>query len=386
MVKVNTELTKTDTPTSTGSIKQFRISGDVIRETMKLVPADQAQALWWFSNYARDRNLGQTQLGSLLKKPNGQYYTYNTISQALTGKRTREGSSIELLVEAIIKIKEIEELRESQQSVGYIHTRLSDEIWKRCEKALLRNRITFIFGDSQIGKTEALKEYQKQHNHGETIYIEMPTSANLGSFLAELAIKLGIPENLKQSDLKRRIINAFDNNMLLIVDEAHRCFSSRYGMSGLVVFDFLRELWNKQKTGIVISLTNEGRDHFQKGPHAKKLEQLWRRRITPLQLPPYPPEDDLALFASSFGLPPATDTPIKVSMDVIDDQGNAKKKTHTNNPLKLQTDQVEKEGLGVWISILEDAADMASEANRELTWGAVIKAYCLSQAEAEMIQ
>ena len=68
------------------------------------------------------------------------------------------------------------------------------------------------------------------------------------------------------------------------------------------------------------------------------------------------------------------------------DQGNAKKKTHTNNPLKLQTDQVEKEGLGVWISILEDAADMASEANRELTWGAVIKAYCLSQAEAEMIQ
>ena len=387
MVTKNTALTTQESaPTTTGSIKQFRISGDVIRETVKLLPEDQGQALWWFASYARDRNLGRVQLGSILKKPKGGFYTTDSVTQALTGKRTREGMSIENIVEAINKLRTIEEAREAQQTSGYIHTRLCEEIWKRCQKALIRNRISFIFGDSQIGKTEALREYQKQHNHGETIYLEVPTGANLGSFLIELAVKMGIPEGLSKVNLKRRIINAFDRNMLLIIDEAHRCFNKTYSKSSLDIFDYLRELWNHTKCGMVISLTNEGRDEFKKGKFAKALQQLWRRRITPLQLPAYPPQDDLALFAASFGLEPATDKPMTVKMDVIDEHGDTKTKTHTNNPLKLQTEQVEKEGLGVWISILEDAADMAADANRKLTWGAVIKAYCLSQAEAEMIQ
>jgi len=40
--------------------------------------------------------------------------------------------------------------------------------------------------------------------------------------------------------------------------------------------------------------------------------------------------------------------------------------------------------IGVWLTLLQDAADMAREQRRPITWGAVIKAYCLSQADAEI--
>lgn len=372
--------------TGFGSTKQFRIPGDVIRGAAAHLPKEQQNTLLWFGEYCRKRNLGKAELGTILRKGSGAFYSYDSIHQTLTGKRMREGTNVDAMIESIAKLMEIEMAREAQQSTGYIHTRLADEIWKRCRKALLRNRITFIFGDSQIGKTWALKEYKKQHNHGETIYMEVPTGANLGSCLIEIAEALGIPTQLRQAELRRRIIAAFDDKMLLIVDEAHRCFNSRYGNSGLQLFDFLRLLWNKTKCGIVISLTNEGRDEFLKGRHAKALQQLWRRRITPLQLPAYPPEDDLALFADSFGLEPANDVNIRVNMEYTDDHGKCRKISHTNNPLQLQTDIVRNEGLGVWITILEDAADMAEDAGRQLSWGAVIKAYCLSQAEAEMIK
>jgi hypothetical protein len=43
-----------------------------------------------------------------------------------------------------------------------------------------------------------------------------------------------------------------------------------------------------------------------------------------------------------------------------------------------------EEGLGVWLSILGDAREMAEEQKKDITWGAVLKAYCVSQADAEV--
>jgi hypothetical protein len=196
-------------------------------------------------------------------------------------------------------------------------------------------------------------------------------------FLAELAVALGIPPQQKTAELRRRLLESFDDRMLLIVDEAHRCFGSREGRSGLAIFGFLRELWNKRQCGIMISMTNEGRDSLLKGPNKKTLEQIWRRRLQPLQLPAIPFADDLDKFAESYGLPPATDTTVKVVIGT---------KHHADTPLRIQTAVIETDGLGMWVSILQDASDDAREQKRPITWGAVLKAYCLSLAEAEEAQ
>ena len=366
--------------------RAFLIPGDIVRKAIEDLPNEQRDLVLWFYSWCRKNDFAKSDMSTILKKGDGGYYSYDSIYQLLTGGRIRRGENIEPLLDAIDTLRKIEEPRASQVSSGFIETRLFREIQARCLKALNRQRIMFIFGDSQIGKTESLLEFQRRHNHGQTIYIETPTGGCVGGFIFALARQLAIPTKDRfRASLRERVIEAFDSRMLLIVDEAHRCLKPG-SLTGLEVFSFLRELWNRRKCGMVLSLTNEGRDQFLTGPHAAQLAQLWRRRITPLQLPNVPPDDDAALFAAAYGLPEASDEPVTVRLSLLDETGRQQTKQHTDSPLRLQRDVLKTEGLGVWIGILQDASDMAREQSRKITWAAVLKAHCQSLAEAQMFE
>lgn len=366
--------------------KKFRISGASLKDSIKDLPDDQQDIICWFSQYYHTHNLGKDKLATLLKKSNGMdYYSVDSITQLLGGGRIRRGENIEPMLDAIRTLRKLEDARAEQVSSGFIETRLFQEIEKRSLKALRRQRIMYIFGDSQIGKTMCLKEVQRRHNHGQTIYVEVPSTGALSAFLKELGRILNIPVSAK-TGIADSIIKTFDNRMLLIVDEAHRALISRKNSGGSAVMNFLRELYNKAGCGIVISMTNEGRDELLHGSHKKTYEQIWRRRIAPLQLPNVMPDDDLALFAAAYGLPTATEKPITISVDYIDGDGSMQTKKHTDTPLNLQSTVNRLEGLGVWVTILQDASDIAREQGRAITWGAVIKSACQAQADADILQ
>ena len=363
----------------------FNIPGDKVKLACQDLPAQQAHIIWWFYQWCRKHDFSRSALGTVLKKIGGGFYSPDSIVQLLTGGRARRGENIEPLLDAIETLRKIEEERSGQAHSGFIETRLAKEIAKRCKKALLRQRIMFIFGDSQIGKSAALKQFQKDNNHGQTVYVETPTGGGVGSFVFALAKQFSIPTKMGcRASLRERVVESFDSRMLLIVDEAHRCLHPR-NTAGLEVFSFLRELWNRRQCGIVLAFTNEGRDAFLHGPHAATLAQLWRRRITPLQLPNVPPDDDAALFASAYGLPQATDEPVTVRVTLTDERGKSQTKPHSDSPLRLQREVLKTEGLGVWIGILQDASDMAAEQERKITWAAVIKAYSQSLAESQVL-
>jgi DNA transposition AAA+ family ATPase len=362
----------------------FQIPADRIRLAIQDLPDEQRELVWWFSQWCRRNDLNREALGRILRKPgSAEYYSADSILQLLTGGRIRRGENIEPMLDAISALRRIEGEREDQATSGFITTRLATEIWARCRKALRRQRIMFIFGESQIGKSAALKQYAIDHNHGETVLIEMPTGGSVTGLIHALAEHFNIPSKSgAKSDLRQRIINCFDSRMLLIVDEAHRATRNDIGIDS---FSFLREIWNKAGCGMVISLTNEGRDQLLNGPNKKALSQIWKRRITPLQLPNVPPDDDAALFAAAYGLPEATEKPVSIEVTYYDEQGRTQTMKHTESPLNLQREVLRTEGLGVWIGILQDAADMAQEQGKRITWGAVIKANCQARAEAEIL-
>ncbi|MEI6654771.1 MAG: AAA family ATPase [Verrucomicrobiota bacterium] len=363
----------------------FNIPGDKVKLACQDLPPEQAHVIWWFYQWCRKHDFSRASLGTVLKKIGGGFYSPDSIVQLLTGGRARRGENIEPLLDAIETLRKIEEERSGQAHSGFIPTRLAKEIFKRCKKALLRQRLMFIFGDSQIGKTAALQQFQKDTSAGQVVYVETPTGGGVGAFIFQLAKQFSIPTKMGcRASLRERVIESFDSRMLLIVDEAHRCLHPR-NTSGLEVYSFLRELWNRRQCGIVLAFTNEGRDAFLHGPHASILAQLWRRRITPLQLPNVPPDDDAALFAAAYGLPEATEDPVTVRVTLTDEHGKSQTKQHTDSPLRLQREVLKMEGLGVWIGILQDASDMASEQERKISWAAVIKAYSQSLAEAQVL-
>lgn len=365
--------------------RRFNIPGDQVKAAISDLPSDQAGLIWWYFGFCSKANLSRSELGETLKKPGGGgYYSHDSIIQLLTGGRIRRGENIDPLLDAIAALKKVEDARGSHVTSGFIQTRLAREIHGRCMKALHRQRITYVFGDSQIGKTESLLEVQRTNPPGQVVYVETPTGGNVTHFIYALAKQFAIPTKQgAKAGLRDRVIESFDSRMLLIVDEAHRCLRPG-SISGLETFSFIRELWNRRKCGIVIALTNEGRDQFLHGPHAAQLAQLWRRRITPLQLPNVPPDDDAALFARAYGLPAAADDLVTIRVTIHDSAGREQTVNHADSPLRLQRHVLKTEGLGVWIGILQDASDMASEQKKAITWGAVLKAFCQAQADAEI--
>lgn len=370
----------------TPGFRGFNIRGDTIKAAIADLPEEHRDLVWWFAQWAANKNLSRAELGTVLKQPNGSTYSTDSVVQLLTGGRTRRGENIQPMLDAIAQLRRVEGERETMAGSGFIETRLFGEISRRCRRALLRQRVMFIFGDSQIGKTASLKEYQRRNNHGQTIYVEVPTGGSLGAFLRALGKAFNLPQRVEAKQLADRIIDCFDDKMLLIVDEAHRLPITRQAVAGLAVYSFLRELMNRKQCGIVVSMTNEGRNDFLKGPYAKQLEQFWRRRTAPLQLPNVTPDDDAALFAQAYGLPAAPDETVHVEITAWDESGGDRKIRHSDNPLRLQREVLKTEGLGVWIGILQDASDMAAEAKRQVTWAAVLKAHAQAQADAEIYQ
>ncbi len=364
--------------------RRYRIPTDKVRAGLQHLPEEQRDDIFWFHRHCMQADPDKEGLGRMLRKPGGTgFYSADSISQLLTGFRAEKGESTEAIWQAIVIFRRIVEPRETQTQTGFIETRLFREIERRCLHALRRQRIGFVFGDSQIGKSASFAEVRRRHNHGQTVLVEVPTGGSLGSLLIAWAEALDIRAGTKnQRELKEAIITSIDSRNLVIFDEAHRFFEGRSKGNGMASLSFIREVWNKCQCGMMLGMTNEGRDELLTGRHAKALQQIWRRRITPLQLPAVPPDDDVELFAQAFNLPPAPDETVAVKLTFLEDSGREREITHKDNPLRLQREVLRTEGLGVWISILEDASDMAAEAKRQITWAAVLKAHAQAQADA----
>ena len=365
---------------------RFRVDPDKIQIATSDLPDRDREALRWFAQHCRNRNFAPEDInGKLLRRPDGDgFYSWTSIYHTLVGNRNRDGASIENIVASILSYKQLVEDRDGLVSSGFIETRLARVIFRVCRRARARQKFTMIFGDSQIGKTTALEEYARQNNHGSTVFTDMPEAPTLATFLVEFGMALGFlnAELMSVRTLKRRIFDSVDGGMLLIFDNVHRALKGREDVRA-AIFEFLQRLYDKKRCGIVLSMTNEGRDLLKKGNASKRLEQIWRRRITPLQLPAVPPLDDLALFAQAYALEAADSSRVTVKMTVLDEHGNEQEKRFTESPLDLQTRVIKDDGLGVWKTLLEEAHDMAAEAGRKITWGAVLKAYCRDQADTQ---
>jgi DNA transposition AAA+ family ATPase len=237
----------------------------------------------------------------------------------------------------------------------FIPTELTAKIWKVCDAAREFQKIAFIFGDQQIGKTEALKAYRDTHahHHGPTIYVRVPAGGALGSFLLALARPLRIGENLPATRLRERIKAACADRLLLIVDEAHTCIKEAgRSQNSVQTIDYLREIFDETQCGLVICSTNIFRDAMDRGPVEKILRQTRRRRLCALQLPNVPARADLNTFAAAYGLPPAA--------------GPAR---------DLETRLIQTEALGMWLTLLRMGAKIATQRKTRLKWEHVLTAH-----------
>jgi DNA transposition AAA+ family ATPase len=325
----------------------LRIAGDVVNRATADLPDDQRNAIRWLHGHGLEAGMTLDELAATVN------YDKNTLYQVFTG---RHGAGKAAITTAIERYRKLSEAREGIGKLAFIETELTKRIFALVHAARAYQRAVFIFSDSQIGKTTALTEYTKQNNHGSTVYVSMPAGGNMGDFMRVIARALHIPTRTSLGELRDRIVSAFDNRMVLIVDEAHQCFLRAglrpRGTAHLLALEFVREIFDRSNCGLVICGTNTFKAEMDAGFASGWLTQLSRRRLVSLQIKPTPSTADLNAFSAAYGLAPASE-----------------------DALALQARVVSEEALGVWLTLLRMAAGIASKSKQTLAWKHVLRAY-----------
>lgn len=322
------------------AMRRFRIAGDAVNRATADLPDHQRSLIRWLHAYASENDLALADVARFIR------YDESTVHRVFHGKY--EGN-LANVVKEIEAAKRLYEQRQAGRKLDFVETSLSRRIYRMCDIALEFQRIAYLFGESQIGKTTNLRRFQQARNHGSVVYVRMPTGGTMGFFLAALAEALRISPQQKERELRRRIISAFDDRMLLIVDECHQALMGRRTYCNPL--EFVRELHDATGCGVVLAGTNVFRSEVEGGTLSALMRQSRRRRVISIQLPDSPTRADLDTFAAAYGLKPAT--------------GEAE---------KLQAQVIREEALGMWLTLLRMATKLATRRDEKLTWEHVLKA------------
>ena len=267
------------------------------------VTEEEGEEVWWLYNYAQEHHLKEGDLAAKMKA-----YDKNTLYQLFRGSYgvAKDGrcASWASVVRAIRAFKKVEVEEMKKKNVGLIETEVKQTVWRCCDAALVDGMVSFIYGGTRIGKTVALQAYQREHNHGQTVYIEMGSGWTRARFVRELARKFGNGvKATKAWALEDAIFDTLKRSNLLIVDEFHKALTTTGDKSSAAVLEFIRDIRDRTRCGLVLCATKVGMERFETGANRLTFGQLIGRSIIKAVLPDRPPVRDLNAIARAFDLP-----------------------------------------------------------------------------------
>lgn len=275
------------------------------------VTEEEGEEVWWLYNYAQEHHLKEGDLAAKMKA-----YDKNTLYQIFRGSygvyKDGRCSSWASVVKAIREFKKIEIEEMKKKNVGLIETEVKQTVWRCCDAALNDGMVSFIYGKTRIGKSVALQAYQREHNHGQTIYLEMGAGWTRPRFVRELARKFGNGVKATKSwALEDAIFDTLKRSNLLIVDEFHKALTTTGERNSASVLEFIRDIRDKTHCGLVLCATKVGMERFETGANKEMFEQLIGRSIIKAVLPDRPPVRDLNTISRAFELPAPTGDDLK---------------------------------------------------------------------------
>lgn len=331
--------------------KGINIGANTVTQCTAHLPEDQRNLVRWIHNFARERGLTweEAEVQSKISKTT-LYRIWSDKYLDPQGHRV----PLDAICERIARMKRIAELRADLPREFFIETSTYRRIAWLCSKAFKRQKIGFIYGESQVGKTRCLLEYARVNNHGQTAYAEMPPASGVQLMTKSIAKALHVSHNTSFDKLLEDVCDALDDSKLLIIDEIHRVFTTYQKNSVMRCLDVLRYIHDNTHCGLVLCGTNVFRDNLKQGEFFQYLKQLQRRGLYELQLLDIPPVKDLDLVAKHFGL----------RLDRADAKA-----------LEIVNFIAKKDGLGKFIIRLTDAAELATNQGSQLSWSHFVDAH-----------
>lgn len=342
--------TNTTTKPAAGSAGQLRninsnltFSLDRVKKAVIALPEEHQRPILWAFHLAKNSAWNLKELAREIG------YSTTTWHKLFSGSFEGNVANVTAKINAF---RSLYEQRQAAVAPDFIVTSLTKRIWQAADFALISQSVVFVWGENQIGKTAALAEYQRTHNHGQTILVRMPASAGVQLVAREIARACGISPNSSFEKLRERILAGIDDKNTLIFDEMHQVFLTYQKGSCLKVLEFIREIHDRTGCGLLLCGTNVWRDEIKTGPHQKMLKQLLNRGVAHIQLEDRPRQADLRKFWQFY--------------DLADPDGAAK---------TVVRDLVAEHGLGKFVKYLQTAARLAAKRQDTLTWDHFLQAH-----------
>lgn len=196
---------------------------------------------------------------------------------------------------------DMERKRQALGTTEFVETPTARRIFTACELGKESGTPVFLWGASHIGKTFALTQYSRTHNHGRSPYVRIRPARGLAGFLETLAGALGVSSNDKRDALIARIKKAVKGIALLIFDELHELNLTSRPYTYFQALETIREIYDETGTGMVLC----GTEMFETSIMRERngvLEQLFRRGVHQIKLPPHPTKGDVAAILKAHGL------------------------------------------------------------------------------------
>lgn len=261
-------------------------------DTHRMTGAEKSLILWFFA-HIKDKGLSMSEASERIR------YTSSTLSRLFAGKY--EGS-LENVVEAIRKYKQIMGERYQMTHAEFIETSIWESIRALCDLALVRQVPVRIVGVSQIGKTRALQEFQRRSQF-RVLFARMPAVPTVRNVVETLASVCNINASGKTDRLIERITKSLDENTLLIIDEVHELAMCSQALTATRCVETIRRIHDISHCGLVLCGTAIMEDELINGAKRGWMDQLAQRCCRVLNLPDRLPEKDIALTIETYGMP-----------------------------------------------------------------------------------
>lgn len=143
-----------------------------------------------------------------------------TLSQILNGSYRADPSKMLKKLERWLTYRE-EKAAKPSINPGFVMTQTAKQITDDLTYAQVTESIVVIYGASGVGKSETLREYQKNNNNVWMITAS-PSRSSLTECLYELALELGLDDAPRRKGMLARVIRQrlIGSEGLVILDEA----------------------------------------------------------------------------------------------------------------------------------------------------------------------
>ena len=274
-------------------------STDLVRQAMNRyvddgrITAEQLETFVRLFQLGKSRGYNFDETGKIVD------YSGATMSRLFSGQYDGNLEKVVAQVEAHLQL---EAEREKMRNDRFIE----NSIWKKveylCTLAQKRNAPVRLVGPSQIGKTFCLMEF-KRRSKLQVCYVRVPAAPTFKLFADELCEAVGVPKSLRIEEARPRVRKAISNNTLVIVDELHELVMSAGKSTAMKCMEWLRELHDVSKCGLVMCGTSSMEDDLINDPKMRGwLVQMDQRCIRIQKLPNRIPDADIDMAAEVYGI------------------------------------------------------------------------------------